>query len=604
MMKEMRENMPLIMWTLVIAFLLTIVVSWGAGGFQGSGPKPGVIAEIGSREILYEAYTQIIQNVITQRRAQDENLELTEEELTKIRKDVWDELVQTNLVEYAAKKVGVKTTDKEVAWAVRNNPPQNVVSSEYFQTDGRFDPSKWETFLGDPQSTQTLVEFERDYRTSITGQKVISRVLSPVFISENEIRIRYSDQNGRFSMIVAGYETKDIVVDTNSISQEEIDEYFFEHQSRFWQPERRSVRAVTVPNTMTAQDTTKILEQMDELLERARSGEEDFAELAKVYSEDPGSGAKGGELGYFSRGRMVPNFEKVAFETPVGEISDTVVTRFGVHIIKVTDRKVENDEEQVEASHILLKWKASPETEEIAGETARDFQELAKDIGFVEAAERFELEVVESNFFPQSGNPFPRKERLPAAVDFIFAEPAGKVSYSYRTNDGYMVFQCREIQPEGHQNLADVHANVLGEVVKVKQREMAAEKAEALRTKVGAGDKLAAVSIQENLSPDTLNGVSPIGNLGPMRFNNVVGHYLWTLDVGELSSVLKTERGAYLAVVIHKSEFDSTRYQSERAGIIQTLERNFQNEIYMEWMTITKKESDFTDNRYLYFSQY
>ena len=65
MMKEMRENMPLIMWILVIAFLATIVVSWGAGGFQGSGPKPGVIAEIGSREILYEAYTQVIQNVIT-----------------------------------------------------------------------------------------------------------------------------------------------------------------------------------------------------------------------------------------------------------------------------------------------------------------------------------------------------------------------------------------------------------------------------------------------------------------------------------------------------------------------------------------------------------
>ncbi len=604
MMKEMRENMPLIMWTLVIAFVLTIVFSWGAGGFEGSGPKPGVIAEIGSREILYEAYTQIIQNVITQRRAQDENLELTDEDLTKIRKEVWDELVQTNLVEYAAKKVRVKTTDKEVAWAVRNNPPQNVVNSEYFHTDGKFDPSKWEAFLRDPQSTQTLLEFERDYRTSITGQKIISRVLSPVFVSEDEVLRRFSDQNGRFSMILAGYETKDIAIDTNSISNEEVDEYYFEHQERYWQPERRAVRAVTIPNTMTAEDTTRILEEMVELLARARSGEEDFAELAKTYSEDPGSGAKGGDLGYFSRGRMVLSFDKVAFETPVGEISDTVVTRFGVHIIKVTDRKVEDDEEQVKASHILLKWKASPETEEIASETARDFQELAKDIGFVEAAERFELEVEESNFFPQSGSPFPRKEKLPAAVDFIFAEPVGKVSFSYRTNDGYVVFQCRDIQREGHQNLADIHANVLGEVVKVKQREMAAEKAEALRTKVSVGDSLAAVSIRENLSPDTLNGISPIGNLGPVRFNQVIGHYLWTLDVGELSSVLKAERGAYLAVVLHKSEFDSARYQSERAGIIQTLERNSQNEIYMEWMTATKKESDFTDNRYLYFSEY
>ncbi|MBU1937511.1 peptidylprolyl isomerase, partial [bacterium] len=583
---------------------LTIIVSWGAGGFQGSGPKPGVIAEIGSREILYEVYTQAIQNVITQRRAQDENLDLNEEEMTKIRTDVWNELVQTNLVEYASKKAGVKTTDKEVAWAVRNNPPQNVVNSEYFQTDGKFDPSKWEAFLSNPQSTETLVEFEKDYRSSISGQKIISRVLSPVFVSEDEIRRRFSDQNGRFSMIVAGYEAMKMVVDTNSIPSEEVDKYYFEHQEKYWQPELRAVRAVTIPNTMTAEDTTRILEQMVELLERARSGEEDFAELAKTYSEDPGSGAQGGDLGFFSRGRMVPSFENVAFETPIGEVSDTVITRFGVHIIKVTDRKVEAGEEQVKASHILLKWKASPETEEIASETARDFQELAKKIGFVEAAQRFDLEVEESSFFPRTGNPFPRKGNLPAAVDFVFAESVGKVTFPYRTDNGYMVFQCREMKPEGYQNLADIRNNVLTEVVRMKQREMAAEKAEALRANVNVGDSLVAVATRENLSPDTVKNVSAISGLGPMRFNQVVGHNLWKLNVGELSSVLKTEQGAFLAVVTQKSEFDNARYQSERVNILQTLERNAQNEIYSEWMANTKKESDFTDNRYLYFSQY
>ena len=189
-------------------------------------------------------------------------------------------------------------------------------------------------------------------------------------------------------------------------------------------------------------------------------------------------------------------------------------------------------------------------------------------------------------------------------MDFIFAESVGKVSFPYRTGDGYIVYQCRDVQPEGFPKLADIHANILQEVVRLKKREIAAEKAEALRLKVGVGDSLTAVSIRENLTPDTLNGVLPNGSLGPMRYNQVIGHYLWRLDVGALSSVLRTEQGAYLAVLFYKAEFDSAKYQSERASLIQTLERNAQNELYMEWMTATKEESDFTDNRYLYFSEY
>lgn len=75
-----------------------------------------------------------------------------------------------------------------------------------------------------------------------------------------------------------------------------------------------------------------------DVLERVKQGES-FADLAKQYSEDPGSKDKGGDLGYFRRGVMVPAFEKTAFSLEVGEISDLVKTDFGYHIIKVEDIK-------------------------------------------------------------------------------------------------------------------------------------------------------------------------------------------------------------------------------------------------------------------------
>lgn len=96
-------------------------------------------------------------------------------------------------------------------------------------------------------------------------------------------------------------------------------------------------------------------QKAEEVFNLVKEGKTDFAELAKQYSEDPGSAPNGGDLGYFAKGVMVPEFERAVFALEPGQTSELVKSQFGYHIIKLADKRTnEAGEEEVQASHILI----------------------------------------------------------------------------------------------------------------------------------------------------------------------------------------------------------------------------------------------------------
>jgi peptidyl-prolyl cis-trans isomerase C len=168
----------------------------------------------------------------------------------------------------------------------------------------------------------------------------------------------------------------DKFMDKVSVPEKEIKEYYESHAHLFNQPEqvRASHILIKVDSKATESEQAEALKKIKAVQEKQKKGE-DFAQLAKTYSEGPSS-SKGGDIGYFIRGQMAPPFEEAAFKMKPGEVSDVVKTRFGYHLIKVTDKKpatkVTYEDMKERIAQFLKREKVQKEVKEFVDKLRKD----------------------------------------------------------------------------------------------------------------------------------------------------------------------------------------------------------------------------------------
>ena len=139
--------------------------------------------------------------------------------------------------------------------------------------------------------------------------------------------------------LAKGYVQKNVLSKVK-VTDKDVEEYYKNHPKEFEKPETVKARHILIgfKGDMTEDQKKELRKKADDVLKKAKGGD-DFAQLASEYSDDPGSKTKGGELGYFPKGNMVPEFENAAFNLKPGVISDVIETPYGYHIIKVEDKK-------------------------------------------------------------------------------------------------------------------------------------------------------------------------------------------------------------------------------------------------------------------------
>lgn len=196
---------------------------------------------------------------------------------------------------------------------------------------GYYDPERQAYLKNDPQKMATLLK-----------RMIQTRVISDIakkngFDKRPDIKERLELFTG--DLLATEYIKSEIISKVN-VTEDEMDQYYKAHQDEFRSPEMVRARhiLIKVDRTASEDDKKNAREKAEGILKRIKAGE-DFAKLANEVSDDTGSKTKGGDLGLFPKGRMVPAFEQAAFSLKPGEVSDVIESPFGFHIIKVEEKK-------------------------------------------------------------------------------------------------------------------------------------------------------------------------------------------------------------------------------------------------------------------------
>ena len=167
----------------------------------------------------------------------------------------------------------------------------------------------------------------------------LSNVLNatPV-VTDDDARMEYMKTNLKAKADYVFFNASNYSESAEEPNEAEIKAYYNEHKDDYFQNEKRVLDYVLLELKPTAGDSSAIIQQANELLQDAKDGK-DFAQLAELYSQDPGSAEKGGDLGFFGRGQMIGEFEEASFNAEPGDLVGPIETSFGMHLISVEEKR-------------------------------------------------------------------------------------------------------------------------------------------------------------------------------------------------------------------------------------------------------------------------
>ena len=595
-MKVLRRSTKPIIWIVAFTFIGTIFLAWGMNLSRRPGEK-GVIGKVAGQEIHDEQYRQVVDNLYYQQNQRDPGKELNDSDARKMRDDAFNGIVQDVLFGGERRRLGLDLTDEELVEHLRRFPPEFVRSAEPFQTNGQFDYAKYQQTMLDPQYGQFWAQVEGLVRPQLKQIKLQEYAISLAHVTDPEVKTLYESAEGKRKVRYVPAFIADFAERVTSVDSVRVKASYDGHQDKYYRNETAELDFVALGKTPSAEDTAVVTNEITELRQRILGGE-DFAALARQYSDDQSSAPSGGDLGWFGHKRMVAAFDSAAFALDTGKVSLPIRTRFGVHLIRVYEKRRVNDSDQVHAAHILQKIEVSGRTLNDLHVKAQQFIEDLDQTPFDSAASTYGFRSRTTGRF-ERGQPIPGLGEDKLIEEFAFRSKIGAAS-SIIDKDKYMVIcRLKARHPAGIPLLGEIWPQVAQDV----KLEMGADSALAdinkIENEIKAGKSLADAAKTYSRIPVETQFFGRFESLPDVGVDPVFHGIAFALtETKPVSPVFKAGEMYCLMELMAQQAPDVEIFTAKRDSVFQVVLNGKRNQVYQLWYEDLLKKAQVQDFRY------
>lgn len=601
MLSLMRKKAGSWLIKVILSIIVIVFVFWGVGSYRNR--QATQVADINGTIITFDAYRQAYQRLLEQyRRVYGSQLNNDLLKMLRLNEVALDQMVNRILMLQEAHRLGLQTTEQEIADAIHQIPA--------FQRNGTFDFNLYSSLLA--RNNIGTEEFERDQEESILIGLLNAVILDGVTVSEADARQWYDWQNAQVNLTyllfsperyqdispsdeqIASYYEKhksDYLTEAQvkvrylffdpkayeadvDVSEEEISRYYHGHADEFHSEKSVQARHILFKLEPDADEETieKQHQKALEIYELAKKGQS-FAELAKQYSEGP-SRDNGGDLGTFTRDNMVKPFADRAFSMAAGDISEPVRTQFGWHIIKVEKVNPAFTESLEDASEDIKNDLMARKARELALEKAESIYDSLFDGDNLSMIEKDEQIIAgTTDFFSAQNPPEIAVANAREFADAAMALDETAISTILDLESGYYLLQAVDRIEPAVPPLEDVYGRVKADVVSQLQSEKAKADAQAALESLKNKETFGDVAGHYGLEVRETGYFSRNGAIPDIGFEQELNRLGFTLSAAMplAQEITQVSRGWLVFELKERKNADGQAFDKEKADIVARL---------------------------------
>jgi len=517
-------------------------------------------------------------------------------------RQILNQLIFQKEMEYEAKRLGIRVSDQERAARIRQFLP-TAYNGDTFVGMDRYASEVQARFQ------LSVPVFEELIRQGLLQDKFRKLVTDGVSVGPSELQDEFKYRNEKVKLDYAFIKPEDLEAKI-APDEAEIKAAYEKNRSRYQVPEKRvaryglidltqlrqtaqisddelkaqyqqNIQQYQVPNRVhvehillmtvskTDAEVEEIRQKAEDVLQQAKKGAK-FEDLAKKYSEDPGTKDKSGDLGWITQGQTVAEFEKTAFGLDKGKISDLVKTQYGFHIIKVLEKETAHTKPFDEVKDSIKVPLLLAKTDKLASDEADQLSATIRrsnKISLDDLAKQFHLSLGETRPVTAT-DPILELSNSKEAKEAIFRFRQDELSLPIRTDRGYLVLSVKQIQPAHPGSLEEVRDKIVTELKQQKSSELARVKAEDLAKRVKAGEKFDAAAKSLGLESKTSDLFARNGSIsGAVSGKQVAAAF--QLKPGDVGAPLNLGANWFVYRVAEKQEPNPADFEKQKKELTE-----------------------------------